>query len=95
MEPTRLAVLPSAHWRIVHAYPEGGSLYALHLERGNGEAYATALVCVGNRAARGTHEPADWAVRVEWCPDDSAHAWLLEGEHEYAIGSLCVTGRVP
>lgn len=86
---------PCAHWRIVHVNPEGGSLYEIHLERGDGEAWATALVYVGNRAARGTHEPADWAVRVEWCTDESARVWLWEGEHEYAIGSLCVTGWVP
>lgn len=81
-----------ARWRIVDVRAMGGPLYDVDLERGEGDAFVTAVLRVGNRAARGTHEPADWAVRVEWCPDDSASAWLGEAEHEYAIGGLCVMG---
>jgi len=82
-------------WRIVDVRAAGGALYDVDLERGDGEAYAHALLAVGNRAARGTHEPADWAVRVELCSDDSARDWLWSPEREYAIGRLCVMGVVP
>jgi len=83
------------HWRIVDVRAVGGPLYDVDLELGDSGEFATATLCVGNRAARGTHEPADWAVRVEWCPDDRARDWLWASEHEYAIGALCVMGRAP
>jgi len=70
-------------------------LYDVELELGDGAGFAHALLAVGDRAARGTHEPADWAVRVELCSDDSARDWLWAPEHEYAIGRLCVTGWAP
>jgi hypothetical protein len=82
-------------WRIIDVQAAGHSLYELELELGDGDAYAHALVAVGDRAARGTHEPADWAVRVELCSDDSARDWLWCHEHEYMIGRLCVTGYAP
>jgi hypothetical protein len=82
-------------WRIVEVRAAGGALYDVDLELGDGDAYAYALLAVGDRAARGTHEPADWAVRVEACSDDRARDWLWADEHEYAIGRLCVTGYVP
>lgn len=82
-------------WRIVDVRAVAGSLYDVTLEAGDKDRYAYATLCVGNRAARGTHEPADWAVRVEWCPDDGARAWLQADEHEYAIGSTCVMGWAP
>lgn len=80
-------------WRIVEVIAAGRSLYDVFLERGDAQAHA--LLAVGDRAARGTHEPADWYVRVEACDDDSAREWLWAPEHEYAIGRLCATGFVP
>ena len=84
-----------AQWRIVAVIPAGRCLYDVFLELDDGEVEAHALLAVGDRAARGTHEPADWYVRVEACNNDSAEAWLWAPEHEYAIGRLCATGMVP
>ena len=98
-----LATVPphgaAPHWRIVDACASlfGDGLYSVTLEcEGRDEyEYAYALLRVCDRAARGTHEPADWSVHVETCDDPDACAWLESAEHEYAIGKLCVTGVVP
>lgn len=95
MNETTTVAPQCSHWRIVDVHALGHSVYEVELVLGDDERYASALLRIGNRAARGTHEPADWLVRVEVCRDASAHEWLGAAEHEYAIGNRCVMGYAP
>lgn len=81
----------AAEWRITGAEADPDGYYDVWLEKGDGDAYASAYVAAGNRAARGTHEPADWWTRVEKCDDPEALVWLEA--HEWELGDACMTGR--